>query len=204
MTIRVRAKDGTVQTFPDGTSSDAVRLAMSAYDDPESWGGLGRKVAIAAGRKEAASSEAEGRRRNPVADVLMKAWALPNTALGLAAAGLSYGAGKLAGTDPKFRIGDNAIQLLNSPFNVQGRAYTLGNVQVYPRGEDPEARMRGSYSGRTYGRVGDHEEGHTRQAEILGPLYLPAELVGSLLFGDRNPLEVGADRFVEGRSWNGF
>jgi hypothetical protein len=45
--IRIQAQDGSVQTFPDGTSLDAVQLAMTAYDNRESWGGLAKKVGSA-------------------------------------------------------------------------------------------------------------------------------------------------------------
>ena len=32
MAIQVRTQDGTIQSFPDGTSPDAVRTAMTAYE----------------------------------------------------------------------------------------------------------------------------------------------------------------------------
>jgi hypothetical protein len=205
--VKVKAKDGTVQSFRDGISPDAIRLAMLAYDDPETWGGLGKAVAKVAGQSappptdNSPAVKEAGDHRSKALDILGKAWALPNTALGLAAAGPSYVAGKLLGTHPRFRFGDNALQLLNSPLNLGGRAYTLGNVQVYPEAQPPDLRQP-SYTG-AVGRVGAHEAGHSQQGQVLGPLYLPAEVLGSLL-GDRNPLEVGADKYMTGRSWNGF
>jgi hypothetical protein len=45
MPIQVRASDGSLQTFPDGTSPDAIRHAMLVYEHQERWGGLGKAVA---------------------------------------------------------------------------------------------------------------------------------------------------------------
>jgi hypothetical protein len=136
-----------------------------------------------------------------ILDAMGKLWGSTNSALGLLAAGGSYVAGKVAGTDPKFQIGNNAIQLLNSPLNIGNRAYTLGNVQVYGTGEGPE-KSTYSYTGAKVNN-GRHEEGHTLQSQFLGPTYLTAELWGSLL-GNRNPLEVGADKYGLGQSCTGF
>jgi hypothetical protein len=57
MTIRVRAKDGSIQTFPSGTSEAAVRMAMLAYDNKESWGGMARHIANATGQKMESEEE---------------------------------------------------------------------------------------------------------------------------------------------------
>lgn len=138
---------------------------------------------------------------HPLLSALGKLWASPNTVLGLAAAGTSYLAGKMAGTSPQFQLGNNAIQLLNSPLNIHNRAYTLGNVQVYGVNDGPD-RYGYSYTGAKV-NTGRHEEGHTYQAQLLGPLYLPAEAIESLR-GDRNSLEVGADKYALGQSWAGF
>ena len=139
---------------------------------------------------------------HPVLGALGKLWALPNTVIGLGAAGVSYAAGKLAGTNPTFTTGNNSIQLLNSPLNIGGRAYTIGNVQVYASGRGPE-RVQRSYSGLIV-NVGQHEEGHTVQSQILGPLYLPVIIMGGLRLGNANPLETGADKYARGTSCAGF
>jgi hypothetical protein len=51
-------------------------------------------------------------------------------------------------------------------------------------------------------RNGMHEEGHSVQAQMLGPFYLPAWLAGRIVGGDSagNPLEAGADRYGMGLS----
>lgn len=201
MSVSRRGADGTLHTFPDGMSTDSIRFAMTAYNNRENMGGWAEKIARAAGQemREPQRAPAPGgaelgreSQRNGALDVLGKLWGLPNTALGLAAAAPSYAAGKMMGTDPYFTLGDNALQLHNSPLNIQRRAYTLGNVQIYPQGKEYGPDGFGpSYTGAKV-RTGDHEEGHTYQSQALGPLYLPAEIVGSF-FGDKNPLEVNAD-----------
>lgn len=213
MTIQVRAADGTIQSFPDGTSPAAVKTAMLAYDNKDSWGGLAGKVAGAVRQKAQAAMGPKSIASTPdrsgsvnnigaqVADGLGKLWSSPNTALGLMAAGGAYAAGKLAGTDPKFTIGDNAIQLQNSPFG--DRALALGNVQIYPDEYGPDYLIPHSYTGVPV-RAGDHEAGHAMQGQILGPLFIPAEILGATLMGKRNPIEVGADKFATGRSKTGF
>lgn len=207
MTIRVRAKDGTIQTFPAGTSPETVRMAMTAYNDPENWGALRAKIGSAAG-KQAEAPAGERRKHapspfdNPILDAIGKRWGAGNTVLGLAAAGASYLAGLAKGTHPKFQVGDNAIQLLNSPWNYDHRPYTLGNVQIYPPDRPPNHLTKKSYTGVSVPE-GAHEAGHSAQAQLLGPAYLPAWLLGELLPGV-NPMEAGADKFAEGKSWSGF
>lgn len=129
-----------------------------------------------------------------------------NSALGLVAAGASYVAGKWEGTNPSFQIGNNAIQLINSPLNVNNRAYTLGNVQIYGVGTNAGlGHGQISYTG-AFVNTGQHEEGHTVQGQILGPLYLPAWGLGRLFGGDSagNPMESGADKYALGQSCTGF
>ena len=141
---------------------------------------------------------------HPILSAVGKVWTSSNTALGLAAAGVSYLAGKIEGTNPLFQVGNNSIQLLNSPVNVNNRAYTLGNVQVYGVNDGPSVSQY-SYTA-AFVNNGKHEEGHTVQAQILGPLYLPAWIAGRILGGDSagNPLESGADKYASGKSCSGF
>jgi RHS repeat-associated protein len=141
---------------------------------------------------------------HPLLDAVGKAWTLSNTEMGIIAAELSYVAGKIKGTSPSFQIRNNAIQLLNSPINVDNRAYTLGNVQIYGLGDGPN-EVGPSYTNSIV-NMGRHEEGHTLQAQILGPYYLPTWVIGRAFGGDSqgNPLESGADNYALGQSCNGF
>lgn len=128
---------------------------------------------------------------------LGKVWTWPNTLIGLEAAGASYLAGKVMGTGPSFRLGNNSLQLLNSPLN--GRPYALGNVQVY----GTDRYMHPSGERVQYGVAninnGLHEEGHTIQAERLGPFYGIAWLIGGGGTA-HNPMEQGANRYAQGTS----
>ena len=131
-------------------------------------------------------------------------WASPTTALGLIAALVCYAAGRMMRSGARFRIGNQALQLLDSPLNFRGRAFTLGHVQVYGRDWGPDA-CAPSYTGAVV-NIGLHEQGHTAQARWLGPLFLPMWLAGRLMGGDSaaNPLEGGADRYALGLCRHGF
>ena len=113
----------------------------------------------------------------------------------------SYVAGKVAGTHPEFKLGNNAIRLINSPLVAGGRAYTLGNVQVYGVGEGPEKYTDPSYTGRRVNN-GLHEERHSYQAQVLGPAYRPLQL-GGMLLGDHNPADIDADNYAVSRQGKG-
>lgn len=134
-----------------------------------------------------------------LADIAGKAWGLPNTALGLGLAGAAWIAGKIAGTNPQFHFGNNALQLTGSPLTLEkGGTVTLGNVQVFGAGANPDG------PGRNYvPALGDiplrkHEEAHTYQSQILGPFYVP---LWGLLGGESagNPLERAADWYGAGQ-----
>ena len=142
-------------------------------------------------------------RRNTAGDILGKLNGAGNTALGALWAGFSYAGGLGAGTDPYFQFGNNSIQMINSPFQYDNRPVSLGNVQVY--GTDPNLGPSGytiSYTGSIVNN-GRHEEGHSYQSQFLGSLYLPAEAIGALA-GDKNFMEVGADKYARGESCSGF
>jgi hypothetical protein len=126
----------------------------------------------------------------------------PNSAIGHLWGEFNMVAGALMGKHTYVTYGNNAVQYMNAPFEAAGRAVTLGNVQVYPAGDGPGSTMLKSYSAYNV-NVGLHEEGHTHQGEWLGMAYLPAEAIGSLL-GDKNFMEVGADKYEKGTSCSGF
>lgn len=77
----------------------------------------------------------------------------------------------------------------------------LGNVQVYTPQQTPEGSGV-SYTGAIV-NTGRHEDGHSCQAAALGDAYLPAVILGGLLYGDKirlrltptgTPLETVNDR----------
>jgi len=123
-------------------------------------------------------------------------WNSPNTLLGLGwgFVGLTWDrlSGFITGTGPQMQIitANNAVNFLNHPGNFQG--LTLGNVIHYPLGIGPATPQGNRVP------LGEHEEQHTYQGQILGPLYLPANLVGGLWslitqgnWHDGNFMEIG-------------
>ena len=132
-------------------------------------------------------------------DVAGKIWTFPNTLAGLALGGAGTGVGLLMGTHPQVKLGHNAVQFLNNPLINKGEALTLGNAISYSPGTPPE--RPGAY-GDPGVQVGPHEEGHTYQAQVLGPFYGPAWLLGGGKIGLSNPFEAAAQRYGAGRgSW---
>lgn len=132
-------------------------------------------------------------------DVAGKIWACPNTMLGLAIGGVGTIAGLLTGSNPQVKFGHNAIQFLNNPVILPGEALTFGNAISYSPGTPPD--RPGCY-GDLDVRVGPHEEAHTYQAQVLGPFYGPAWLLGGGRTGLSNPFEAAAQRYGAGRgSW---
>ena len=122
-------------------------------------------------------------------DIIGKVWTLPNTALGLVGGGISCICG---GT---VDIGHNAIQF-HTPFFDDKGAMTLGNVTLYFKGWDPSTPWRGYDDSFPYDvDVGFHEEAHTYQYQLLGPLFLPTYLPMGIASGN-NPLEKAADDYA--------
>ncbi|MBI2799496.1 MAG: hypothetical protein HYX63_04310 [Gammaproteobacteria bacterium] len=130
-----------------------------------------------------------------LADLAGKIWALPNTVIGSVYGGLGYGVGTLFGTNPDITFGNNAIQFINSP--LMGSAMTFGNSIIYGTGQQfqPDSPRFFDHT------LGVEEMQHTFQAQVLGPLYLPAHALlgtGALIFnrgdwhGPANVLETGA------------
>lgn len=100
-----------------------------------------------------------------------------------------------AGTRPRFGLGDRAIQVTGFPIG-QG-ALCLGHVQLYAGGATPDAIGRPYAPGLRPISLGDHEDAHTRQYEILGPAFVPLYfLYGG--FSPRNPFETSADYCAAG------
>ncbi len=131
------------------------------------------------------------------ADVLGKLWAAPFTLLGLSYGLVAHVFSK-SGTRSEIRPGNNAIQFINSPGIIRGAALTLGNVILY--GCDAEPWRFGAY-GDTRVNLGRHEQAHTYQYQLLGPLFvLVYFLSGGLAGPDKNPLERAAQNFGAGRN----
>jgi hypothetical protein len=97
-------------------------------------------------------------------DLAGKAWAAPTTAVGLVLGGLGWA---LGGAAPS--IGNNAIEFRgNKLIGLFTPAITVGHVICYVS-RTPGARTQA------------HERQHTYQAELLGPIYLPAHVAFQLL-----------------------
>lgn len=123
-----------------------------------------------------------------IGDLCKKLWNFPNTIIGvtIGVIGLPFG-----GSGPT--IGNNAIQFPDNPSMVLGDI-TLGNSILYNEEMGPNKDDPNNF-GYTYG---DHEHQHTFQGETLGPLYLPANLIGGVIslfttgnWHDNNFMETG-------------
>ena len=104
---------------------------------------------------------------------LGKLWNAPNTVLGLlwGAVGLAFGA--------RAGFGNNAVQFTNHPF-MGDSAVTLGNTVSYGADFGPQTLVLGDVA------VGAHEFQHTLQGQLLGPLYLPSNVLGGVAAVVRN------------------
>jgi len=111
------------------------------------------------------------RSRNPLVRPLRFLWTLPTNLVGHAA-GLAVSLGR-----PARRVEGPAAVATLYPIRIPGvraiGAITLGNAVLY----DP-ALLDESLLGRI---LLAHELAHTRQHDILGPLYLPAHIVAQLV-----------------------
>ena len=136
-----------------------------------------------------------------------KVWAMPNTVLGVIYGGIGHAIGLLdysfaGGPRPGISFGNNSIQFSNNP--LMASAMAVGNAIIYSA--NPGFHPNSPRGGATLG----HEEmQHTRQAELLGPLYLPANLLfggmATILNGDwhghANMLERGPHRGTAASPW---
>jgi hypothetical protein len=136
--------------------------------------------------------------------VLKRIWALPNTIIGLAYGGI----GMIFGAKPVWDSSAGILRFTNMPRWMMPSALSLGHVQVFGKGyyqnqDGTDAVNRFSVP------VVTEETLHTRQAEVLGPLYLPLQGLSmgvSLLTGggthDNNLLEMGPERNNGPWPWN--
>ena len=123
-------------------------------------------------------------------------WASPNSL-----AGLIYGGfGLLFGAGCEWDRHGRILRFVDLPRWLMPTAISLGHVQVY--GNERYRRADGSLAANRFGvAVVTEEDLHTRQAEVLGPLYLPLHglcMLCSLATGggthNHNPLEIGPER----------
>jgi hypothetical protein len=126
---------------------------------------LGSSPSYTSSGGSSASTSSGGGLLTLVLDALGKVWALPNTAIGFAGGVTGW---MLGGNAPS--IGNNAIQFTNNPLAFAG-AITLGNAIIYGPNFGPTHPLPN-------GTVGDHERQHTYQAQVLGVLYLPSNILG--------------------------
>ncbi len=128
--------------------------------------------------------------------IIATLWALPNSLVGLVYGGVGLCCGARHEWDASGRI----LRFVDMPSWLMPTAISLGHVQVYAGGRCK--RADGSPAANRFGvPVMIEETLHTRQAEILGPLYLPLHglcMLVSIIAGggthDRNLLEIGPER----------
>ena len=123
-----------------------------------------------------------------VLDLVGKVWNLPNTVIGLVYGGLGDLAGWIGyafgwqADAPGIQFGSNGIQFTHNPFAYAG-AITFGNVEIYgglqPGDPSPESPFH---------TTAQHEDQHTYQGQVVGPLYVPLAILslaaGMLFNGD--------------------
>ena len=123
-------------------------------------------------------------------------WASPNSLVGL-----MYGAiGVCCGARAEWDAARAILRFIEMPAWLMPSAMSLGHVHVYAGGRCQ--RADGSPATNRFGvPVVVEETLHTRQAEVLGPLYLPLHAVcmfGSVVTGggthNHNLLELGPER----------
>lgn len=175
-------------SFWSGFGTGAVANLASPYVEEAGNAGYGPAAAAASGGVASAvgggsfengaifgafrrcfTENAQGR-PSAVASLVGKIWNLPNTLVGVLYASAGYAAGKagyalgLSTEEPSFKLDSNAIASIYNPFGGVG-AITLGNVVTY------------SDNGK---QMAPHENAHTFQGQTLGPLYLPANIIGGM------------------------
>ena len=137
-----------------------------------------------------------------IVDAIGKLWAAPNTL-----AGLLFGVPSLL-AGARVRLAHNAI-VFNS-FPLGRRAFVLGNVIINPTPDldwrcatyqSIARRKQDPYFALETVHIGRHEEAHTWQYQVLGPLFLPVYAL-TMLLPSPTPFERAADICAEtGRGW---
>ncbi|WP_415837712.1 RHS repeat-associated core domain-containing protein, partial [Shewanella denitrificans] len=130
-----------------------------------------------------------------VGDVMGRIWSLPNTLIGLGYGGI----GMMFGATPVWDGSEGILHFTNMPEWMMPSAMSFGHVHVY--GQNSYKNPNGSYVvNRFDSPIVTEETLHTRQSEILGPLYLPlhgmAMGVSQLTGGgthNKNLLEMGPE-----------
>lgn len=138
-------------------------------------------------------------------NIVGKIWNAPNTLIGVAYGAMGIAAGLVVwvsggGRRPKVVWRDNALQFTNNPFGGVG-AITLGNTTTW-RGDpydpldrdwhcDGVPRLEPHPAGEPGHTYLQHELQHTYQGELLGPFYLPSNLLG------------GLNAVLRGEGWHG-
>ncbi len=136
-------------------------------------------------------------------DALGKFWVLPYTCMGVL-----IGAPFLV-TGSRCEIAHNAIVFHRFP--LVKRAFALGNVILSPYTDLDRMVMTYECAARARRRLplpavrtvhlGKHEEAHTWQYQLLGPLFLPVYLL-TLLLPAPTPFERAADNYAHrGEGW---
>ncbi|MCA9472539.1 MAG: hypothetical protein MRJ96_16955 [Nitrospirales bacterium] len=186
------ASSAAGQTFTDlggnyilgGAGAGALGGYLSG-GDPGQEAALGATGAVASGAFAGRNVGAD------LLDAAGKVWNLPNTAVGLVWGGI----GVLGGAGVS--IGNNAIQFTNHPLGVN--AVTLGNTISYTQGSGP-GDYDFLYDSKVRLNIGLHEQAHTYQSQVYGPLFLPLWLLGGGPSAS-NPFEQSANNFALGGSW---
>jgi RHS repeat-associated protein len=131
---------------------------------------------------QSAMPHGPGRTGQVMADVAGKIWGAPNTAIGLIAGSLGYAAqwtmyeAGITDLAPEVHVRNNAVEFVHNPVGGWS-AITFGNVEMFGD-SNPGSPDNGNQVHSTEA----HEQQHTFQNQVVGPLYFP--LAGlSLLMG---------------------
>lgn len=110
---------------------------------------------------------------NALGEGLGTIWNLPNTAIGLLVGGAGYAFDHVFG-DGSAQVSfgsDGTIRFTDNPATPLG-AITFGQVETFGEGYTP-------FGGPTAADFG-HEDAHVPQGALLGPFYIPSNLLGGL------------------------
>ncbi len=154
---------------PDRWRAAIVRIVQNVVSGGGFWGGVG--------------------------SVLGRIWSLPNTALGVAFGLVGIPTQGFGFENGQIQFKGNLLQSGLAWIFTGGNtgAITLGDAGIFPRGLGP-GTVTDIASGQT---LGLEESFHSVQGRILGPLYLPANIVGGSLGVIRNGYWHGPANFME-------